>query len=147
MVELDADLRDPGIGEAGEHHARLIDGNSGPVRGVFVDGGAQRRVQHRLWVFAVYLLRDGVVAHQVGRAPRGIARQAHQGRQIGTPVDESPAWPMHRRPPRSPANGRRGRGSRRGASIQFRFSVLVAGSERLVPLSGVQGQPYHPVRK
>src|ERR1700692_821406 len=87
-VELDTDLRDRGSGETLEHRARLIDGKASSVRGVHVDGRAQRRVQHDRRVMAVHLLRDGVVAHQVGRARRGIARQTHQGRQIRSPVDE-----------------------------------------------------------
>jgi hypothetical protein len=64
-VEIATEFGGDRIGEACVHRARLIDGQPGPVGGVDVDQGAQRRVEHHRRVVEVSLLRDGVMAHQV----------------------------------------------------------------------------------
>src|SRR5580704_10776841 len=70
-VEVDAHLGDRGEAEGGDLGAGLVGGEERSVTGAGVDDGAQRHVQHNRRVVPVHLLGDGVVAHEVGGAPRG----------------------------------------------------------------------------
>src|SRR5579863_2424909 len=87
-VEVDAHLGDRGEAEAGNLRAGLVGGEERAVIGAGVDDGAQRHVQHDRRVVPVHLLGDGVVAHEIGGAPRGVTGQAHQRRGVEAPEDE-----------------------------------------------------------